>query len=73
MTVNAMRDTLIKRYSPVIRNQRVDRMPDSQVVAIYRSLINRGDSAVIGRPGIPKRSRLHEPVRYEQIEMELNI
>ena len=70
MTVAAMREALISRYSPVIRKQRVDRMPDSQVIAIYHSLIDRKDPEICG-PGVPKKSRLHKPERYEQIRMEL--
>ena len=70
MTVTAMRETLIKRYSPVIRGQRVDRMPEQQVVAIYHSLINRRDPILQCGPGIPKKSRLHRPEKSEQLEME---
>ena len=73
MTVTAMREALITRYSPVIRGQRVDRMPDAQVMAIYRSLINRKDPIVKCGPGIPKRCRLHEREKFEQLEMDLNL
>lgn len=65
MTITAMREQIIQRYSPVVRGQRVDRMPDRQVVAIYRSLVNRKDTPV------PKRNRIHERVKFEQTEMDL--
>ena len=69
MNVTDMRMLLMERYSGTIRGQRVDQMPDRQVIAIYRSLVDRKDPG-IQRPGNPKRSRLHEPVRYEQMRME---
>jgi len=69
MTIADMRAKLMERYSGTIRGQRVDRMSDRQVIAIYKSLVDRKDIGIC-RPGIPKRSRLHEPVRYEQIGME---
>lgn len=72
MTVTAMREQIIHRYSPVIRGQRVDRMPDGQVVAIYRSLLRRRDPELTCGPGIPKKSRLHQRERFEQLEMDLN-
>ena len=72
MTVTAMREQIIQRYSPVVRGRRVDRMPDRQVVAIYRSLVNRKDPIVKCGPGIPKRRRLHEPMHFEQTEMDLS-
>ena len=72
MTIMAMREQIIQRYSPVVRGQRVDRMPDRQVVAIYKSLMKRRDGVVKCGPGIPKRSRLHERVRFEQTEMDLS-
>ena len=70
MTVNDMRRALKARYSPVIRNQPVDNMPEGQVIAIYRSLVERKDTAIV-KPRIPKKMRLHEPVKYEQMQMEL--
>lgn len=72
MTVNNMRDALKKRYSPVIQGKNVDTMPEKQVIAIYRSLIERKDP-LISNPNrkIPKKMRLHEPVRYEQLRMEI--
>ena len=70
MTVNDMREALKKRYSPVIRNQSVDYMPENQVIAIYRSLIERKDPEVNGTK-ISKRNRLHEPIKYEQLKMEI--
>ena len=70
MTVNDMRMALKERYSPVIRNQPVDTMPEGQVIAIYRSLVERKDTAIV-KPRIPKKMRLHEPVKYEQMRMEL--
>ena len=69
MTVAGMREALINRYSPVIRNQRVDRMSDYQVIAIYHSLIERKDLEPAHK--IPKNSRIHEPVKYEQLQMEI--
>ena len=41
MTVAAMREALINRYSHTIRGRSVDRMPDGQVIAIYHSLLER--------------------------------
>ena len=70
MNVTDMREILKSRYSPVIRNQSVDCMPDNQVIAIYRSLINRRDPELCKQP-VPKKQRLHEPVRYEQLRMEI--
>lgn len=69
MTVNDMRDALMARYSTTIRNQRIDMMPDHQVIAIYKSMIARNDGPRRS-PGIPKRSRLHEPERFEQTRMD---
>ena len=62
MTVENMRLQLIQRYSKTIRNQRVDLMPDEQVIAIYYSLIERKDPK-IGKPKTPARSE----VRCEQL------
>ena len=62
MTVENMRSQLIQRYSKTIRNQRVDLMPDEQVIAIYHSLIERKDPK-IGKPKAPVRSE----VRCEQL------
>ena len=70
MTVAAMREALINRYSHTIRGRSVDRMPDGQVIAIYHSLMERKDPAVTCGPGIPKKSRLHRPERYEQTRMD---
>ena len=70
MNVAAMRQALIERYSPVIRNQRVEYMPEQQVVAIYRNMIERRDPAVV-EPKVSKRNRLHDPVQYEQLRMEI--
>lgn len=69
MTVNDMRRILMDRYSSTIRKQRVDRMPDSQVVAIYRSLVERKDLPS-KNSRLPKKRRLHEPEQYEQLRME---
>ena len=69
MNVTDMRDALKKRYSPVIRGRNVDVMPEEQVIAIYRSLIERKD---LDNPRkIPKSKRLHEPIKYEQLKMEI--
>ena len=70
MTINNMRQILINRFSPVIRGQLVEDMPDPQVVAIYRSLVERKDPILDNRR-IPKKRRLHDPVKYEQIRMEI--
>ena len=70
MRVNEMREALKSRYSPVIRNQSVDYMPESQVIAIYHSMIERRDPKVTGT-NVPKRKRLHEPMKYEQMRMEI--
>lgn len=70
MTVNGMREILIRRYSPVIRGQRIDRMPDTQVLAIYRSLVDRKDPE-LSRTRIPKKLRLHEPEKFEQLMMDI--
>lgn len=70
MTVNEMRDALINRYSATIRGQRVEWMPESQVVAIYHSLVERKDLDS-GKTRIPKKQRLFEPVKYEQIRMDI--
>ncbi len=69
MTVTAMREALISRYSPVIRGQRVDRMPENKVYAIYQSLLARGEAGRKHR--IPKKKRLHEREHFEQLEMDL--
>ena len=68
MTVDGMRAVLMERYSGVIRKQRVDRMPDNQVVAIYKRMEAYGE--LKKRPGIPTKRRLHPPVKYEQMRME---
>lgn len=70
MTVTDMREALKRRYSPVIRNQSVDYMPENQVIAIYHSLIERKDAEVTERK-VPKKMRLHEPMKYEQMRMEI--
>ena len=70
MNVADMRETLKRRYSPVIRNQSVDFMPEEQVIAIYNSLIERRDPELCKSP-IPKTKRLHEPIKYEQLRMEI--
>lgn len=70
MTVAAMREALIKRYSHTIRGRSVDRMPDGQVVAIYHSLLKRKDPALACGPGIPKKSRLYRPEHFEQMRMD---
>lgn len=57
MTVENMRSQLIQRYSKTIRNQRVDLMPDEQVIAIYHSLIERKDPK-IGKPKTTARSEV---------------
>ena len=69
MNVNDKRAALIHRYSPVIRGQRVDMMTDEQVCAIYGRLLDRNDLDTC-KPRIPKKDRLHEPVKYEQMRME---
>jgi hypothetical protein len=69
MTVDGMRVALMERYSGEIRHQRVDRMPDSQVIAIYRRLEAYGE--LRKRPGIPKKQRLHPPERFEQMRMDI--
>lgn len=71
MTTTAMREELIHRYSPVIRGQRVDRMPESQVYAIYRSLISRGEVGKKPRKAA-KKYRLHEREQFEQLGMDLS-
>ena len=70
MNVNDMRAALKARYSEVIRNQRVDTMPENQVCAIYHSLIDRRDPG-LDKTKVPKSRRLHEPIRYEQMQMEI--
>ena len=70
MRVNEMREAIIKRYSPVIRGCLVADMEEHQVVAIYRNMIDRGDPITKKRK-IPKKYRLNEPVRYEQMRMEI--
>lgn len=70
MTVNEMREALIDRYYATIRGQRVEWMPESQVVAIYHSLIERKDLNS-GKTRISKKQRLFEPVKYEQIRMDI--
>ena len=62
MTISDMRAQLIQRYSPTIHGQRVDYMPDDQVIAIYYSLIERKDPK-IGKPKKPE----YEEVRCEQM------
>lgn len=62
MTVNDMRAQLIQRYSQTIHGQRVEFMPDDQVIAIYYSLIERKDPK-IGKPKKPE----YEEVRCEQM------
>lgn len=68
MTVNDMRRTIVAKYADTIRGRRVDCMPDSQVIAIYRNLVER---RALPGPGVPKRRRLHEPVRCEQMRMDI--
>lgn len=70
MRVNEMREALKSRYSPVIRNQSVDYMPESQVIAIYHSMIERRDPDINGVK-VPKKNRLNEPIKYEQMRMEI--
>ena len=70
MTVDKMREALIGKYGAKIRGQLITDMPDCQVIAIHRSLAARGDLAP-KRPGIPKRSRIHEPMRWEQMRMDI--
>ena len=70
MRVDEMREAIIHRYSPVVRGKLVADMENHQVVAIYKSMVDRGDSATRKRT-IPKKRRIHEPVRYEQLRMEI--
>ena len=71
MRVNDMRDALKHRYGNTIRNRHIDYMPDAQVMAIYNRLVERKDP-MIGKPKpVPKRKRLHEPMHYEQMRMEI--
>lgn len=70
MRVNDMRIALKTRYSPVIRGQRVDDMSEGQVTAIYHSLIERKDP-LINKSPVPRKLRINEPVKYEQMKMEL--
>lgn len=69
MSVERMREALIKRYNVVIQGRRVDCMPDRQVIAIYRSMIKREGRASKG-PGIPSKRRIHEPIKFEQMRMD---
>lgn len=68
MTVNDMRGALKHKYGNIIRNRHIDYMPDNQVIAIYHSVIER---KVSPERKVPKTKRLHEPVKYEQMRMEI--
>ena len=63
MTVDAMRQAIIARYSDTIRGQKVAWMTDDRVIAVYRSLESRGDLTP------RKKKTAKEPV-YEQMRME---
>ena len=68
MTIQAMREAVINRYSGRIRRERVDEMPDAQVCAIYRSLVARNDLEPRKKPfGKP----INKPVHYEQLRMDI--
>lgn len=72
MKVTDMRLQLAKRYPNGIRGKPIASMPDDQVVAIYRSLIERRDP-LIGKNTTPKKLRINPPMKWEQIKMELDI
>lgn len=64
MTVTEMRNALKQRYGDTIRGTRVDWMPEDQVVAIYRSLVNRKDPFI-------NKPRGKSTYKYEQLRMEI--
>lgn len=70
MSINDMRAALIKRYGPVIQGKKVDNMEDDQVAAIYHRLIESKDP-FINKSKVPRKMRLHKPVKCEQIKMEI--
>jgi hypothetical protein len=70
MTINDMRDALKHRYGNMIHNRHVDYMPDNQIMAIYNSVLERKDLNRNTKP-VAKTKRLHDPVKYEQMRMEI--
>lgn len=42
MTNLQMRDWVLNAYSSLSWKKKVEKMSDSQIVAVYRSLVNRG-------------------------------
>lgn len=63
MSVTDMREALINMYSDTIRGRKVAWMPDSQVIAIYHSLIDRKDRHI-------EHPRPRDPPKGEQMRME---
>lgn len=62
MTVESMRAKISEVYDGDRWHRRVQLMPDNQVIAIYHTMLNRGQFR-------PKRKRKDGEVRYHQISM----